>query len=547
MQFDFLEDGCGAGEDTIQKMKGDDMLAYPWREVEITLTAARDYANAYTDVEVWADFRHENGDTLRRPAFWDGGRTWRVRFASPVAEGRWMWRSSCSVEDAGLARRSGEVNCTAGPDTDNRFYRHGFWRMSPGGRNLVHADGRPAVLAADTPWALPWRATEEQCRVYAADRQAKGFNAALLMSVQPDMHARGPRDRSADEGFDVGFEDLQDGHLNELNPAYFQTMDRLLAILVEHEIVPVLQPVFMGFGWKGLSVAGPLVPPAEYARYCRYLVARYGARPAIYLVGGDGSGYEPQVPAGGEEVERWDAYAQPAGIHYRPHADNRAYQDADWLDFQWCQTGHSGEHMPERVTDMWRNTAIKAVANGEPTYEHGGQRGKGEGWWQGHEAWCNLCAGGTMGVVYGAGSMWQWRLHADEPGHAPFFLGVGAGWREALDFEGSRYVGLVARILDGLPITDMQPDWEVTLGRRGLLVPGKLFIAYTSEGGPLKLFGEDIPPHYRVVDPRTGEVLGEGTLDPEWHPEGLPNTSVGMWVPDEGGGPRVYICCDEVE
>ena len=76
MQFDFLEDGCGAGEDTIQKMKGDDMLAYPWREVEITLTAARDYANAYTDVEVWADFRHENGDTLRRPAFWDGGRTW---------------------------------------------------------------------------------------------------------------------------------------------------------------------------------------------------------------------------------------------------------------------------------------------------------------------------------------------------------------------------------------------------------------------------------------------------------------------------------------
>ncbi len=94
------------------------------------------------------------------------------------------------------------------------------------------------MLVGDTPWALPWRATEEQVRVYAADRQAKGFNAALLMSVQPDMHARGPRDRTADEGFDVGFEDLQDGHLNVLNPAYFQYVDRLLAILVEHEIVP---------------------------------------------------------------------------------------------------------------------------------------------------------------------------------------------------------------------------------------------------------------------------------------------------------------------
>jgi hypothetical protein len=352
------------------------------------------------------------------------------------------------------------------------------------------------------------------------------------MSVQPDMRARGPRDRSADEGFDMGFEDLPDGHINRLNPAYFQYLDRLLSILVEHEIVPVLQPVFMGFGWKGLGVAGPVVPPAEYARYCRYLVARYGARPAIYLVGGDGSGYEPQVPAGGEEVERWDAYRQPTGIHYRPHADNRAWQDAAWLDFQWCQTGHSGEHVPERVADMWRNTPVKAVANGEPTYENGGQWGKGAGWWQGHEAWSDLCAGGTMGVVYGAGSMWQWRLHANEPGHARFFLAEGAGWREALDFEGSRYVGLLGRILDGLPITDMAPNWEVTLGRRGLLVPGQLYIGYTEQGGPMMFYGEDVPKRYRVVDPRTGEVLREGVRD-------------SPRMMEEGSGPRVYICCDD--
>ena len=131
----------------------------------------------------------------------------------------------------------------------------------------------------------------------------------------------------------------------------------------------MLQPVFFGFGWKGLDVAGPVVPPAEYARYCRYLVARYGAGPVVYLVGADGSGKEPQVPAGGEEIERWDCYGQPTGLHYRPHADNAQCQDADWLDFQWCQTGHTGEHVAERVADMWRNTPAKGVANGEPTYE----------------------------------------------------------------------------------------------------------------------------------------------------------------------------------
>ena len=509
------------------------MTLSPWHEYEITLTATGDYVNPYTDVQAWAVFLDSNGQLLRRPAFWDGGNIWRIRFAAP-ATGRWTWRSLCNTDDPGLIQ-TGEVTCEQGPTEHHRFYDHGFWRMSVGGRNLVHADGTSALLAADTAWALPWRATLEQCQTYAIDRQAKGFNAVLLMSVQPDMDARGPRDRTADEGFAVAFENLAHGHLNQLNPEYFQYLDGLIDILIGHEIVPVYQPVFHGFGWKGLLAAGRVVSPDEYARYCRYLVARYGARPAIYLVGGDGSGYEPSIPAGGDEVEAWDAYRQPAGIHYRPHADNCAWQAARWLDFQWCQTGHSGEHIPERVTDMWRNTPIKGVANGEPTYENGGKLGKAAGWWQGHEAWSNLCAGGTMGVVYGAGSLWQWLQRPDEPGQSDFFRAPGASWREALDFEGSRYVGLVARILDGLPFADMAPNWQVTLGRRGLLVPGRLFVCYVEDGLQLKLFGEQVPRRYRVVDPRTGDVLltGERAAGEDW-------------VRHPGDGPHILICCNEL-
>ncbi len=510
------------------------MQVQPWRECEITLTSEHEYINPYTDLDVWAEFNLDSGATILRPAFWDGERTWKIRFVSPASTGVWTWRTYSSVEDGGLTSQSGELSTEPCPPTFNRFYQYGFWRMSLGKRNLVHADGRAALLAADTAWGLPWRATEEQCQVYATDRQAKGFNAALLMSVQPDMDARGPRDRTADEGFDRGFEDLQEGHINQLNPAYFQYFDRLSSILVEHEIVPVLQPVFSGFGWKGLRVAGPVVPPTEYARYCRYLVARYGARPAIYLVGADGSGYEPQVPAGGEEVEAWDAYQQPTGLHYRPHGDNRAWQDAPWLDFQWCQTGHIGEHIPERVTDMWRNSPVKAVANGEPSYENTREPGMAAGWWQGHEAWSNLCAGGTMGVVYGAGSLWQWKLHPNENGHSPYFIAQNAGWREALDFEGSTYVGLIPRILDGLSFSDMEPDWQMTLGRRGLLVPGKFYLGYLEEGGPMRFFGDQVPLHYRVIDPRTAEVVREGK-----------RSSVSDPIPDEGGGPRVYICFNE--
>ena len=119
-----------------------------------------------------------------------------------------------------------------------------------------------------------------------------------LQLAEARQRAVGPRARTQAEGFDVGFEDLPDGHLNQPNAEYFRFLDKLLDILVEHGLVPVLQPVFQGFGWKGLDVAGTVVPPAEYAAYCRYLLARYGAPPAIYLAGGHGnSGYARAVLA----------------------------------------------------------------------------------------------------------------------------------------------------------------------------------------------------------------------------------------------------------
>jgi hypothetical protein len=42
-------------------------------------------------------------------------------------------------------------------------------------------------------------------------------------------------------------------------------------------------------------------------------------------------------------------------------------------------------------------------------------------------------------------------------------------------------------------------------------MPGRLFIGYSEEGGPLMVFGDQVPRRYRVIDPRTGLVLCEGT------------------------------------
>ena len=60
-----------------------------WQEVELTFTAIRDTANPYTATEAWAEFTHADGTKIRRPMFWDGDRTFRVRFASTRSSGTW--------------------------------------------------------------------------------------------------------------------------------------------------------------------------------------------------------------------------------------------------------------------------------------------------------------------------------------------------------------------------------------------------------------------------------------------------------------------------
>ena len=478
-----------------------------WRQVEIAFEATAGVENPYLAVDAWVEFTHSGGTTIRRPAFWDGGRTWRVRFTSPHADGTWQWVARSQPTMQGLDGRAGQLTATNGAPASGSLLR-----MSPAGRNAVRADGSTFFVVADTAWALPFRATVEQARVYAADRRAKGFNAALLMTVQPDMKADGPEDRTVHGGFGRGFADLPEGRLTRLNPEYFQHLDRLVDVLHEHGIVPIYQPVFHGFGWKGLSVAGLKVSPGEYARYCRYLVARYGARPAMWLAGADGTGREPNVRPAGEEIARADAYGQPSGIHYNPWQESNAHWDAAFFHFHLCQTGHGGDHRPERVAVMQTRTPVRGVANGEPTYEGMGNGRHGLGWWQGHEAWLNLTAGGTFGVFYGAASLWQWRLDEREPGWGAWSSGPW-GWRQALDLEGSRYPGLVGRALAGLDTADMTPDLEVARAARAVAKPGSFALVYLPEGGGVHVmpWADQVP--WRLMDAQTGEWLEEGVAD----------------------------------
>ncbi len=510
-----------------------------WMVYEITLKTENTYENPYTEIDVWALFTNEKGDSLKRPAFWDGGDIWKIRFTPIDTDGQWQWETYSSNEkDAGLHKKTGHFNSTTYAGS-NRLLKNGLLEMSPKARNVVHHSGKSFLMVADTPWAIPFRATKGQVAVYAKDRQEKGFSTALMMTLQPDMKAEGPNERNAEQGFKRAFDDLSSGHLNHMNVDYFQYYDALVEILLDHEIVPVFQPVFHGYGWKGLEVLGRTIEPEEYVRYCKYLLARYGAQPAFWLLGGDHNGKDPGILESGMMLEAWDAYAQPTGIHYNPcdaylaswangdrqHCfhENKTYQDEEWLDFQWAQTGHDSEHLYHKVERMYDNLPTKAVANGEPTYEGMNDGKNGLGWWQGEEAWMQLMHGGTMGVVYGAATLWQWKISTTEEGW-PSWTDQPTSWFEAMQMDGSKYVGLVGKILNGLDIADIEKRWDLANGKPLLIKKGQLYISYLKVGGEITI--QNLPDNlnYSWIDPKTGipkqigKVTGDTFIAPDENP-----------------------------
>ena len=513
----------------ISSCKGDKneptVQARQWEEIELVFKSDQQYANAYTNVDLYGIFETENGEIIKRPGFWDGDDTWKIRFAAPDADQKYVYTTYCNdTSNLGLHGQRGKIHSVSYQGS-NKLIKNGFLKLSPGKRNLQHANGKPFLLVGDTPWALPWRATYQNVQTYAQDRQSKGFNAALLMTVQPDREAEGPDARETEKGFARAFKDLSEGHINNIRIDYFQYYDSLTQILINHGIIPVHQPVFHGFGWKGKQVLGWNMVPEEYVRYSKYLLARYGARPAFWLVSGDSDGNGPGVEAAGQMIEEWDSYQQPAGIHYNPFdkpCDNRStcghlnknHQDEQWLDFQWCQTGHGGKHIYYKVVEMYENTPVKAVANGESTYEGIRNPENGAAWWQGEEAWMQLMHGSTMGFVYGAGGLWQWKITADEEGW-PEWANSNVSWREALDLEGSTYVGYLSKALAGLEITDMKKIWDQAGGKPCLGIPGKLYIAFLENGGKINLSGLNQQLSYHWFNPVSGDWNDSGQVESE--------------------------------
>jgi len=307
-----------------------------WEMQEITLAAAREYANPYTDVECGVEL---TGPEFRARVygFWDGGRTFRVRVVA-TRPGEWSWRVfSNQPSDAGL---SGGGKFRAVGWNERELFenpnRRVFVRASANGHALQYADGTAFFLTGDTwlaasTWRLPWRGTPVGpvpvppregigFEDAVAWRKAQGFNSISFISAFPnwaaDEHgatyankdgvylrnawekfgswapnakistadgatttAKDMHDEAGNRPFEV-FADREGlANFDRINPKYFASLDRKMRHLSDQGFVPFLETVRRDNApsWKRYFNFDE-----SYARFVQYLIARYGAWNLIF-------------------------------------------------------------------------------------------------------------------------------------------------------------------------------------------------------------------------------------------------------------------------
>lgn len=480
----FLVDRVSSGQPARVEAGAATVVAQ-WTRFEAQFTSAADYPNAVQDLQVVVDFRSPSGEIHTTAAFWDGGRTWKVRF-SPEETGAWTYRTRSSKEsESGLHGQIGSFLCRPYRGT-NLLYRHGALRVSADRRYLTHADKTPFFWLADTAWNGPVKADARSWETYLTDRVAKGFNVVQFVATQWRSAAGNADARPAFYGREK----------IAIDPAFYQWMDERVDAMNRRGVVasPVL--VWAIGGATAMLNPGQSLPDDQIIVLARYMVARYGAHHVVWMLAGD-SDYR------GEKAERWKKIGRAVfgERHHRlatMHPGGRMwvadeFRDEPWFSFNGYQSGHGdGADSLRWLTEgPPRQEANKQPAlahiNLEPNYEAHIARPSQtlfDAFDVRRAAYWSLLVAPPAGVTYGGHGIWSWELKPTTPMTHPY-TGVAKPWREAMLLPGSAHMKHLKTFFSSLEWWDLRPYQELIVDQPGRNNPQAYIAAAKSEDGSL--------------------------------------------------------------
>ncbi len=360
-----------------------DLLGRQWQAVEIALTSSKTYTDPFQDVDVTATFTGPGKKTIIRPAFWDGGVTWKIRFA-PTQAGIWtMMTSSTDVKNRGLHHVTRIVRCES-YSGNMEIYKHGFLKVSGNGRYLIYDDGTPFFYLGDTHWILAHERFDtsnapgvtSQFKYTVDKRVAQGFT---VFQSEAGWQARSAQIRITDEARtdEEADADLKHGFTSaDLNG--FANLDRKFKYIADQGLVHANAEI----GWVGDPSAFPIFTEAYTARLAKYWVARYGAYPVIWTIAQEiDKNYYGAYDA--TTINKWFAAAQSIAendaYHHpmMPHMENTDHTTA--ASSSWSgKPYHSGWAVQWQgdLTDMsiakgfWTASPAKPSVLYESAYDH---------------------------------------------------------------------------------------------------------------------------------------------------------------------------------
>jgi hypothetical protein len=445
-----------------------------WDIFETSWETAKTYDNPFTDIEVEVVFK--KGDALWTvPAFWEGGGWWTVRFAPPEP-GDYRYRVVCSDRENNDLNGEWISLSVSAYSGDNMLLKHGFLKVNSKGRYFEHADGTPFFWLGDTWWKnLCKRMTWTGFQELAADRRRKGFTVVqIVCGPYPDEGMLEPR--WANEG-GMPYKDV---NLSIMNPEYFRYADRRLFHLAESGIVAAI----VG-GWGREQTGGEstiaLAGAEAYKRHWRHLIARYGALPVVWIVGGETGDWQGPWTEVAEYLKKTDPYGHPLTFH-SPGDPGKTLKDSEVFDFDMIALGHDGYHTARSTLDIMAlclaRKPVRPALCGEACYEEHMQTNFHD--MQRYLFW-SLMLSGAAGHTYGAAGIWHGSVE-DDPGIAPVY--DHTTWREGMDFPGATQIGLGKKLLEEYPWWkfEQHPEWsDTTCFAAG--IPGVVRFIYQPKQG----------------------------------------------------------------
>ena len=442
-----------------------------WERFELTLKSRHAYTNAPQEAEVRVLFVSPLGETNRTYGFWDGGKTWRVRFA-PNFPGRWKYYTLCSdTSNAGLHEQSGEFLCSAATGSP-RFGEHGPIQVARDHQHFEHADRTPFLWLGDAAWDALTRATGADWEHYVKTRTAQKFNVVQWRLASAEMDQT--------PGAFTGRECIA------LNLEFFKQLDAKVDALGRAGLLSAIAPL-----WE-IGLRAELALPEDQAIVLlRYAVARWGGNPVAWIVASESD-------STGEQAARWQRIGRAVfnPVTHGPVivlpgeapwvlSEFRLEPWVDALGFQTTQVTDA-EALPWLLQGPLSLERSKLPARPLVTLAPAGEtappaeRGKSmTADFTRRVLWWSLLINTPAGVSYSAKDIADWTMTKVQETAQP--------WREALALPGARAIAPMADFFNLIEFWRLDPLASAVIGQSGNSSLRDFIAASKSEAGNLTL------------------------------------------------------------